>query len=77
MEAYKKLVRCDMTVTPSCVEYAVQWLTKGKLELFKLLVSECAEGSNLVKASDLATSLKKKYFLDILKEVAEVSIIYF
>ncbi len=73
LEAFKKLVRCGMTVTPACVEYAVQTLAKAKTELFKYLVDQCPERSNLIKAVDLATSLKKKYFLDVLNEFTEAS----
>lgn len=61
-----------MTVDVSTVEFAVQCLTKGKMSLFKFFVDECSDRSNFVKACEQATTLRKKYFLDILKEVAEV-----
>ena len=72
LEAHQKMVRCGMVVTAATVEFAVQCLGKTKTDLFKFLVDVCPTKSNLVKIGDLAVSLRKKYFLDVLKEVSEV-----
>jgi len=72
LDAHQKMVRCGMVVTAATVEFAVQCLGKAWTDLFKFLVDECPSKGNLLKVTDLATSLRKKYFVDILKEVAEV-----
>lgn len=72
VEIYQELINCGLVVTVSNVEAAVSSLSKGKLELFKLLVRECPESDNLFKAMEMATSLRKKGFTDVLKEASEV-----
>lgn len=72
IDVYRKLIGCGMSVTASCVEAAVNSLSKRKLELFKLLVLECPEKENLFKACEVATSLRRNSFIDVLKEASEV-----
>ena len=72
VEVYRKLISGGMTVSSSSVESAVKSLTNGKLKLFKFLVSECTERDSLLKASELATSQRRKNFIDVLADSFEV-----
>ena len=72
VQVYQKLMDSGMPVDASAVEKAVTALSKEKVKLFQLLVCHCLNKEHLFTAYEVATSLRRKRFIDILKKCFEV-----
>lgn len=76
---YERLVDYGMAVSNEDINLAVNVLPGNRLKLFKFLVSRCVAESgsgdqdSLQKASDSATRLSKRAFLDALKDYSKAS----
>ena len=77
LRLYKKLVELGLPICGEDIAVAVNLLPVNKLNLFKYLVSQCADANVegvLDKACELAAEMKKNSFLEVLKESCKVGL---